>query len=182
MRTENFYVKKPILFYEELTNIYDKFPNLLDEFEKQFINYKINSIIFDAVEANNRLENNVLDNNVSEEETNTSSYNEIENSYNKSLGLLENNESSLNALFQQIFDEGKKMRNIVNTNTEKINKFNKEYNSSEKKLHNYINNSEASYGLYYDSRKNYIVELTNILILFLTIIVGGGLLHKNKPN
>ena len=177
MRTEKFYVKKPILFSEELTNIYNKFPNLLDQFEKQFINYKINSIIFHAIEANNR-----LDNNVSEEETNTSSYNEIENSYNKSLGLLKNNETSLKALFQQIFDEGKKMRNIVNTNTEKIKKFNKEYNSSEKKLHNYINNSEASYGLYYDSRKNYIVELTNILILFLTIIVGGGLLHKNKPN
>lgn len=80
------------------------------------------------------------------------------------------------SLYKNIDNNIKKINDFSN----KMIKIDEDYKYAERILNNHINNKNASYGLYYDSKQNYIVELSSIIILFLTMITGGIVLQKNK--
>lgn len=80
------------------------------------------------------------------------------------------------SLYKNIDNNIKKINDFSN----KMIKIDEDYKYAERILNNHINNKNASYGLYYDSKQNYIIELSSIIILFLTMITGGIVLQKNK--
>lgn len=136
-----------------------------EEFKNNYINYQIQKTINEVIPT---------------EDMSTTLTNDYHDDYFNMDDEINQTHLELGGLFDSLYKNIDNNIKKINDFSNKMIKIDEDYKYAERILNNHINNKNASYGLYYDSKQNYIIELSSIIILFLTMITGGIVLQKNK--